>query len=103
MTNTFFRKRNSQLVTYNSGVCATQIDYILLRTELKLVKNAKVIRNEECIPQQKLLVAVLKIQSPSEKPRFIAAKRKLWRLHEPELQAEYQNINKERRADVKQS
>ena len=31
--------------------CATQVDYILFRrTELKLVKNAKVIRYEECIP-----------------------------------------------------
>ena len=41
VTNTFFRKRNSQLVTYNSGGCTTQVDYILVRrTELKLVKNA---------------------------------------------------------------
>ena len=29
VTNTLFRKRNSQLVTHNSGGCTTQIDYIL--------------------------------------------------------------------------
>ena len=40
------------------------------------------------------------IQSPSEKPHFIAAKQRLWRLHKPEVQAEYQNVMKERCADV---
>ena len=99
-TNKFFKKRNSQLVTYNSGGCATQIDYILVRrTELKHVKNVKVIRNEECIPQHELLVGVLKIQTPSDKPRFITIKRKLWRVHKPEVQAEYQSFIK----DVKPS
>ena len=102
VTNTFFRKRNSHLVTDNTGGYSNQVDYILVRrTDLKLVKNANVIGNEECILQRKLLVAVLKIQTPSEKP-FIAAKRNLWRLCEPEVQAEYQNFIKER-ADVKPS
>ena len=102
VTNTFFRKRDSKLVTYNSGGWATQVDHILVRrTELKHVKNAEVIGNEECIPLHKLLVLVLKIQTPSEKPRFIAAKWKLWRLREPEVRAEYQNFIKERCADVK--
>ena len=31
VTNTFFRKKNSQLVTYNSGGYAILIDYILFR------------------------------------------------------------------------
>ena len=53
VTNTFFRKKKSQIVTFNSRGCATQVDYILVtRTDLKLVKNAKVIRDEECIPQR---------------------------------------------------
>ena len=30
VTNTFFRKRNSHIFTYNSGECATQVDYILV-------------------------------------------------------------------------
>ena len=46
---------------------------------------------------------MLKIQTPSEKPHFIAAKQKLWRLGEPEVQAEYQNFINEHRADVKPS
>ena len=66
---------------YNSGGCATVVYYALVRrTELKLVKNAKVTGNEECIPQPKLLVAVLKIQTPPEKPRFIAAKAKVMEI-----------------------
>ena len=43
---------------------------------------------------------MLKIQTPLEKPRFITAKQKLWRLRETEAQDEYQNIIKERRADA---
>ena len=31
VTNTFFRKRSSKLVTYISGGCATRVDYILVR------------------------------------------------------------------------
>ena len=101
VTNTLFRKRNSQLVTHNSEGCTTQIDYILdWRIELKLAKNAKVIGNEKCIPQHKLLVVVLKIQTPSEKPHFITAKQKLWRLDDPKAQAQYQNFIKEYCPDV---
>ena len=31
--NTLFRKRLSRLITYESGGCQTQIDYILVRQE----------------------------------------------------------------------
>ena len=41
VTNTFFRKRKSQLLTYNSGWCATQVDYIPVRRTFS--KNSKVI------------------------------------------------------------
>ena len=45
-TNLFFRKRISQLITYNSGGCTTPVDYNLVqRTDPKLVKNIGVIRN----------------------------------------------------------
>ena len=65
VTNTFLRKRNSQQVTYNSGGWATQVDYILVRrTQLKLVKNAKVIKNEEYTSQHKLLVVVSRFKLP---------------------------------------
>ena len=94
VTNAFFRKKNSQLATYNSGRCTTQADYIMVRrTDLKLVKNAKVIRDKECTLQHKLVVAVLKIETSSEKPNVISAKRKLWRLCEPEVKVKYQKLH----------
>ena len=42
---------------------------------------------------------MLKIQTPSEKPRFIATKQKLSKLRGPEVQAEYQNFIKEHCVD----
>ena len=48
---------------------ATQVITSCLE-EQKLVKNAKIIGNEECITQYKLLVDVFKIQTPTEKPCF---------------------------------
>ena len=40
---------------------------------------------------------------PQRSPSFIAAKQKLWRLHEPEVQVEDQNFMKECCADVTRS
>ena len=51
--NTFFAKRESHLVTYQSGTAKSQIDFIMLRKHgLKLAKNIKIIPSEECVPQQ---------------------------------------------------
>ena len=51
------------------------------KTDLKLTK---VIGNEECTLKKKLLVVVLKIKIPSEKPCSITAKQKLQKLCKPE-------------------
>ena len=49
--NTFFVKRDSHLITYQSGNAKTQIDFILLRKRnLKMAKDIKVIPSEECVP-----------------------------------------------------
>ena len=73
----------SQLIAYNSGEGATQVNYILVRRSgSKLRKDIKVIRNEERIPQHKLSVAVFKALVPAEIPCFIVPKQKLWRLRE---------------------
>ena len=58
--NTFFVKRDSHLITYQSGNAKTQIDFILLRKRnLKMAKDIKVIPGEECVPQHKLLICEL--------------------------------------------
>ncbi|KAI0986366.1 hypothetical protein GJ496_004914 [Pomphorhynchus laevis] len=52
LCNTFFAKRNSHLVTYSSGNHKTQIDFwACRRTDLKLVKNTKVIPFEPVASQ----------------------------------------------------
>ena len=59
VANTCFMKRESHLVTYNSGGFKSQIDFILYRKTFKsMVKNVKVIPGEECVLQHHLLVCV---------------------------------------------
>ena len=58
--NTFYKKRDSRLVTYNSGDCKTQIDYIMVRkADAKAVKDVKVLSGEEVAQQHQLLVCDL--------------------------------------------
>ena len=47
--NSWFKKKFEHLVTYQSGDCKTQIDYILYKRSFrKMVFNVKVIVGEEC-------------------------------------------------------
>ena len=49
--NTYFKKRDSHLITYRSGNTATQKDFMLFRKSLrKLVMDVKVIPGEEVAP-----------------------------------------------------
>ena len=62
VNNTYFKKRQSHLITYESGPHSTQISYILSRKEhLKMVKDVKVIPGEECMTQHKLLVGSINL------------------------------------------
>ena len=55
--NSLFIKRESHLPTYQSGKNQSHIDYILVKQQnIKLVRNVKVIPNEECVTQHKLPV-----------------------------------------------
>ena len=56
-------KRESHLVTYQSGENQSQIDYILVKQQnIKLVRDVKVNPNEECVTQHKLLVCDARIK-----------------------------------------
>ena len=55
--NTFFLKQDNHLVTYRPRNPCTQVDYILTRhSDLKQVQSVKLIGDEECVAQHKLLV-----------------------------------------------
>ena len=58
ITNTWFKKRDSHLITYASGLNETQIDFILTRRkDLKLVTNCRVWPGENLTSQHRLVVA----------------------------------------------
>ena len=58
VANSWFKKRSEHLVTYQSGLYSTQIDYMLCRGRLlKYVTNVKVITGEESASQHELVVA----------------------------------------------
>ena len=93
--NTFFVKRDSHLITYQSGNAKTQIDFILLRKRnLKMAKDIKVIPSEECVPQHKLLICELRLKTPKPHPKPFSPKLRHWRLKEPTVQEEYERVFK---------
>ena len=58
IANTFFRKRESHLVTFSSGQHSSQIDFVLTRRKNKRAcLGCKVIPGECVVSQHKLLVA----------------------------------------------
>jgi hypothetical protein len=57
VANTFFRKKNSHLITFNSGQHSSQIDFVLTRRDEKSnCMDCKVIPGECVVTQHKLLV-----------------------------------------------
>ena len=76
--NTCFEKEVAKKVTYESGECKTVVDYVLIRQRDKnVVQDVKVIRNEPCIPQHKLMVCKFfpKEKEKGKKRVFLASAR----------------------------
>ena len=96
--NTCFEKEISKKVTYESGDCRTVVDYILVRQrDRNLMQDVKVVRNEPCIPQHKLMVGLFfpALKEKEKKADFIS-KCKTWRLKETETRKEFEEKMKER-------
>ena len=74
VSNPLFTKRESHLVTYQSGENQSQIDYILVkRQNIKLVRDVKVIPNEECVTQHKILACDTRIVKREDRcKKFVA-------------------------------
>ena len=83
-------KPDSDLVSYQSGNSCTQVDYILTRrSDLKQVQNVKVIGNEECVTQHKLLVCEINLRTQNRKQHKPPPKRCIWKLRISEVQEKY--------------
>ena len=90
VANTFFKKRDSHLVTYESGSAKTQVDYCLVRKDQrKLLKDIKVIPSEECIAQHKPVICNLKIKKVKSTRRRFVPRRKIWKLHESSVKSDF--------------
>ena len=90
VTNSFFCKRKSHLVTFHSGNNQSQIDYILVRKrDFRYVRDVKVIPGEECALQHKLLTCDLKLTFKNPTPKPFVPKRRVWKLRDPVLQSDF--------------
>ena len=92
ISNTYFTKYDSQLLSFCSVNVCSQIDYILVqKSDFKSVCDVKVIGGEECVSQHKLLVGDLELNTSFSKSHCIPPKQKLWKLSNPEVRLGYGN------------
>ena len=102
--NTWFKKRNSHLVTYSSGGHSTQIDYILYRkTFISAVSNVNVIPTEESVQQHHLVVCDFTIRIPPVKKRKFVPHICSWKLRDPSVASLFQVKFKEKLLSVDSS
>ena len=73
-------KPDSHLVTYRSGNSCIQVDNILTRhSDLKQVQNVKVIGDEKCVTQYKLLICYINLRTQIRKQHKPPPKRRIWK------------------------
>ena len=82
IANTFFRKRESHLVTFSSRQHSSQIDFVLARKKDKRAcLGCKVISGEYVVSQHKLLVADFRFQVRARRDKQAKIERtKRWKL-----------------------
>jgi hypothetical protein len=79
VTNTFFRKRVSHLVTFSSGQHCSQLDFILARRKDRhACLDYKVIPEECVMPQHKLVVADFRFRVCLQRSKCVQAPRTKW-------------------------
>ena len=70
--NTFFKKEDSKLITYQSGDNRSIIDYLMVRkTDSCLVKDVKVISSEACVPQHRMVIGRLVLPMKPQKKKIV--------------------------------
>lgn len=95
--NTLFKKRESRLVTYKSGLSKTQIDYIMVRScDKKIVRDVKVIFGEEVAQQHQLLVCDLEVGLVRGVKKPFVPKRKVWKLRDGASRLDFQREFRDR-------
>ncbi|KAK1558070.1 hypothetical protein QYE76_000087 [Lolium multiflorum] len=97
VANTLFRKRESHLVTFSSGLHSSQIDFVLSRREdRRACIDCKVIPGESVVPQHKLVVADFRFRIRVQRgKRAKVARTKWWKLKGEASQAFRERVIKE--------
>ena len=88
MCNTFFKKENSWLITYQSGNNRNMIAYLMAKkTDRCLVKYVKVNSSKECVPQHRMVIGRLVIPMKPQKTivKFVP-KPRVWKLKDEEIE-----------------
>ena len=69
--NTFFKKEDSKLITYQSVDNRSMIYYLMIRkTDRCLVKDVKVISSEECVCQHQMVIGRLVLPMKLQKKKL---------------------------------
>ncbi|GKA98478.1 craniofacial development protein 2-like protein [Tanacetum coccineum] len=80
VANSYFKKRDHHLITFQSGGHCTQIDYLLVRRgDLKACKDCKVFPREACSSQHRLLAMDTLFKRVQRRRVGSAASRILWK------------------------
>ena len=101
VTNTWFNKDESKLITYESGGCRTVVDYILVhQCERSQVKNVKVIPGEACLSQHRLMICILDLchKVRMVKQTFVS-QCKVWKLKDANVQTVFREKVQTRAAE----
>ena len=105
VTSTLFKKRQSHLVTYESGGNKTAVDMILIKKEHKKgIMNTKVIPGEKCVHGHHLVVMDMHLKVRKyRKNHQVQPKIKVWKLKKQEVRKAYLEKLQERDIDIEDS
>ena len=87
---TDFKKGGKLELIYGVWVIKNSVDYCLVRrSQLKFLKDMKVLLSEECITQHKLLVCDLKVRKVKDTRRNFVPKRMIGKLYEDSIKSNF--------------
>ena len=94
ISNMRFKKRSSQLITYESGKNKTQVDYILVAAkQAGNIIKCKVIPSEYTATQHKLVVMDLRLGIKEKShPKVAIPKTKWWKFKETSIREQYHHL-----------
>ena len=79
--NTYFKKEDRHLLTYKSGENESMIDYWIVKKEMRCrVKNVKVIANEECVQQHRMVLVDWCGNRKKKRRKASKTRLKCWKL-----------------------